>query len=258
MKINFDAIESRLKALVESSAQLVPGPQNLASFSSQLAAAVEAYLKEEDISDLDDFPKSLLLEVSTCALKDWQEFPVAETLQNLLQDAGLSREILPQIEISVNGDLLANEVLVRNSFANTAKLDKTAAMPALEPQADIILGDTIPTNAFIIVNGLETILLTQLIFNIGRRLENDLIIEDARISREHSQIRAVKGQYVIFDLNSAGGTFVNSVRVSQQPLYPGDVISLAGIPLVYGEDPPASYSNTGPMQPFSNSVQPGD
>ena len=258
MKINFDAIESRLKALVESSVQLVPGRQMLATFPSQLVTAVEAFLKEEDISDLDDFPKSLMLEVSPSGLTEWQGFPVAETLQNLLQDAGLSREILPQIEISVNEDLLANEVLVRNSFSNSTKLDKTAAMPTLEPQEEIILGDTIPDNAFIIVNGLETILLTQLIFNIGRRLENDLVIEDARISREHAQIRVVKGQYVIFDLKSAGGTFVNSVRVSQQLLYPGDVISLAGIPLVYGEDNPSPYSNTGPMEPFNNPVRPGD
>lgn len=258
MKINFDAIESRLKALVESSAQIISGRTVEVSFPSQLAAAIETYLKEEKISDLDEFPKSLLLEVPSGALSEWQEFPVTKTLQNLLQDAGLTGDTLLQCEMTVSEDLLANEVQLRNGSLKVARLDKTRSMPALTVQEETFLCDTIPANAFIIVNGLETILLTQPVFNIGRRLENELVIEDPRISREHAQIRAVKGQYVIFDLNSSGGTYVNSVRVSQQPLYPGDVISLAGIPLVYGEDNPLPYSDTGPVEPFNNPEPPGE
>jgi pSer/pThr/pTyr-binding forkhead associated (FHA) protein len=41
---------------------------------------------------------------------------------------------------------------------------------------------------------------------------------------------------MIFDLNSTGGTFVNGKRVTQSMLYPGDVISLAGVPLIYGQE----------------------
>jgi hypothetical protein len=258
VKINFDAIEARLKELVESSAFLVAGHQSEIFFPAQLAAAVEAYLKKEVISDLEDFPKSLLLEVPPGALEEWQEFPVADILQKLLQDAGMRVEIIPQIEIAGNEDLLADEVHLRNGLQKVLQLDKTASMPAISPQEDIFLGDTIPVNAFVIINGLETVLLTQPVVNIGRRLENDLVIEDQRISREHAQIRAVKGQYVIFDLNSSGGTFVNSVRISQQPLYPGDVISLAGIPLVYGEDNPPPYSDTGRVETLYNPESPGE
>jgi hypothetical protein len=258
VKINFDAIEARLKALVESSAFLVAGHQSEIFFPAQLATAVEAYLKKEVISDLDDFPKSLLLEVPATSLEEWLEFPVADILQNLLQDAGMKGDFVPQIEIAGNEDLLANEVLLRNGLQKILPLDKTASMPALSPQEEIILGDTIPSNAFVIVNGLNTILLTQPVINIGRRLENDLVIEDQRISREHAQIRAVKGQYVIFDLNSSGGTFVNSIRITQQPLFPGDVISLAGIPLVYGEDNPPPFSYTGRVETLNNSEEPGE
>jgi hypothetical protein len=258
VKINFDAIEARLKTLVESSTQLVTGRQNQKTFPAQLVTAVKTYLKEEEISELDEFPKTLLLQVSPISYSEWLTFPVSETMQNLLQDAGLTGEFFPQIEICVNDDFLADEILIRNGFAPSAKLDKTAAMPALSPVEENFLNDTIPTNAFIIVNGLDTILLNQAVFNIGRRLENDLVIEDPRISREHAQIRAVKGKYVLFDLNSSGGTFVNSIRISQQPLFPGDVISLAGIPLVYGEDTPSPFFNTGQMEPYSNSEEPGE
>jgi pSer/pThr/pTyr-binding forkhead associated (FHA) protein len=43
-------------------------------------------------------------------------------------------------------------------------------------------------------------------------------------------------QYVIFDLQSTGGTTVNGRAVVKQALVPGDVISLAGVPLVYGRE----------------------
>jgi pSer/pThr/pTyr-binding forkhead associated (FHA) protein len=49
-------------------------------------------------------------------------------------------------------------------------------------------------------------------------------------------LRAIRGRFVVFDLDSAGGTWVNGQRVLQHTLVPGDVISLSGVPLVYGQD----------------------
>jgi hypothetical protein len=94
-----------------------------------------------------------------------------------------------------------------------------------------------PGNAFLIVNGTEVFPLQDSVINIGRRADNQLVIDDPRVSREHAQLRAVKGHYVIFDLNSTGGTFVNDTPVTQSVLFPGDVISLAGVPMVFGQDP---------------------
>jgi pSer/pThr/pTyr-binding forkhead associated (FHA) protein len=94
----------------------------------------------------------------------------------------------------------------------------------------------VPSSAFLIVNGTHIYSLTQTVVNIGRRPDNQLVIDDGRISRVHAQLRAIKGRYVIFDLDSLGGTFVNDQRVHQCLLYPGDVISLAGVPLVFGQD----------------------
>ena len=81
--------------------------------------------------------------------------------------------------------------------------------------------------------------------------ELDLVIDDPRISRNHAQLRAIKGRYVIFDLNSTGGTFVNAQRTSQSVLYPGDVISLAGVPLIYGQDNPPPRPDLAGTEPFS-------
>jgi hypothetical protein len=92
------------------------------------------------------------------------------------------------------------------------------------------------TKAFIIVNGLSTVVLSKAIINVGRDATNDIQINDLRVSRLHAQIRYVQGQFVIFDLDSRGGTTVNDVTVASHILSPGDVILLAGVPLVYGQE----------------------
>ena len=110
---------------------------------------------------------------------------------------------------------------------------------------------TFPKNAFLIVDGVKVFPLTEPVVNIGRRLDNQLVIDDPRISRNHAQLRAIKGRFVIFDLNSTGGTFVNGQRTSQSVMYPGDVISLAGVPLVFGQDNPPPRPDLADTNPLN-------
>jgi len=49
---------------------------------------------------------------------------------------------------------------------------------------------------------------------------------------------------MLFDLGSSGGTFVNQKRIKQIALHPGDVLSLAGVPLVYGQDSQSQIDET--------------
>jgi len=101
-----------------------------------------------------------------------------------------------------------------------------------EPESN----DAIPENAFLIIEGMKIHPLKESVINVGRKLENHVVIDDPRISRTHAQLRVIKGHFVLFDLNSTGGTFVNGQRTSRTVLYPGDVISLAGVTLVFGQD----------------------
>ena len=97
---------------------------------------------------------------------------------------------------------------------------------------------TIPEDAFVIIDGTRVVPLNQAVVNIGRRIENTLVVDDPRVSRTHAQLRAINGRYIIFDLNSTGGTFVNGKKVNQSILYSGDVISLAGADFIYGQKNP--------------------
>lgn len=99
-------------------------------------------------------------------------------------------------------------------------------------------------SAYLIVNGLKTFTITQPVINIGRDPSNQLQLDDAHISSQHAQLRLVHGRFVIFDLDSHDGTFVNGVPVSSHTLNPGDVIQLAGLPLVYGQDTFGSPAQT--------------
>ena len=101
----------------------------------------------------------------------------------------------------------------------------------------------IPRNAFLIVNGSDVFPLKKNIVTIGRMEDNDLTIQEVRVSRYHAQLRAVKGQFILVDLKSTGGTSVNGQKITQVALYPGDVISLAGIPVIYGQSPVAQIQD---------------
>jgi hypothetical protein len=106
--------------------------------------------------------------------------------------------------------------------------------PKVEPEPK-----TFPKNAYLVLQGTRVIPLNQPIIKIGRQLDNHVILEDPRVSRSHAQLKLINDHFVIFDLNSTGGTFINGQRTSQSVLYPGDIISLAGVKFIYAQELPA-------------------
>jgi hypothetical protein len=69
--------------------------------------------------------------------------------------------------------------------------------------------------------------LTQPTITIGREAGNDVVVSDPQISRRHASLTWDGRQFIIQDLGSANGTFVNGVRLTApQVLQPGDVIGL--------------------------------
>ncbi|MCX6078378.1 MAG: FHA domain-containing protein [Chloroflexi bacterium] len=65
------------------------------------------------------------------------------------------------------------------------------------------------------------------IITIGREAENGIVINDAEVSRKHTQFVFQGGKFILTDLGSTNGTFVNGQRLTgQHVLQPGEVISL--------------------------------
>ena len=64
---------------------------------------------------------------------------------------------------------------------------------------------------------------------IGRATDNDLTLDDLRVSRQHVEIRALPdGSLELRDLESSNGTFLNGRRVRRERLEPGDFIGIGG------------------------------
>ena len=71
--------------------------------------------------------------------------------------------------------------------------------------------------------------------SIGRDVTNSVAINDGEVSRKHARMELRGSTYLIQDLGSTNGTFVNGTRVTgMQVLKPGDMVSFGeGIALVY-------------------------
>jgi predicted component of type VI protein secretion system len=61
---------------------------------------------------------------------------------------------------------------------------------------------------------------------IGRDSTNEIVINDAEVSRRHARLTFQGGKYVLEDLGSTNGTFVNGQRLAgPRVLKPGEVVS---------------------------------
>jgi pSer/pThr/pTyr-binding forkhead associated (FHA) protein len=70
------------------------------------------------------------------------------------------------------------------------------------------------------------------VVTIGRELNNDIVINDGKVSRHHIQIVSDGGTYRIVDFNSSNGTFVNGQRITgEMPLTPTDVVRIGNTTL---------------------------
>ena len=246
MKAKLDYIESRLQSLIENTVKLF----NRETADHPLAHQLVAAMRESVIMARNGkiiAPDVYTILVNPVDLPAWQANPglqdsLAQILIEAAQESGVIFLNPPVIRLLADPAVPLKHIKV-NAVRGDDKMGPTAAVQIVSDQPHEEK-DPRPASAFLIVDG--TIFpLRLVVVNIGRRLDNHLVIDDPRVSRAHAQLRAVHGRYVLFDLNSTGGTYVNGQRISQHALKAGDVISLSGVPVIYGEDTPADDVATG-------------
>ena len=255
MILKLDQLEAKIQKLVEDQlAGILPGLKLEDRVIQRLATAV----KENIVQQKDDraiAPNEFTMIVATDTSPMWKEQSTIDALKNIIttasRDIGLKFITQPTIHITTDDSFSEDEIRVIAAH-KLEPVGDTQGMQISTGKDENDEADNIPENAFLIVEGVKVHPLTESVVNIGRRLENQLVIDDPRVSRNHAQLRAIKGRFVLFDLNSTGGTFVNGQRTSQTVLYPGDVISLAGGALIFGQDNPPprpDLGNTSPLNP---------
>jgi len=108
--------------------------------------------------------------------------------------------------------------------AQGGRMAPTVAQPraALRPMEGDLAGRDLP--------------LTKTLISVGRGLDNDLVIDDQRVSRHHAQITFRYGHYLLRDQRSTNGTFVNDQPIETVVLATGDRVSFGGFELAFSQE----------------------
>ncbi|MDK9708076.1 MAG: FHA domain-containing protein [Desulforhopalus sp.] len=68
---------------------------------------------------------------------------------------------------------------------------------------------------------------------IGRRKDNDIVIDNLAVSGHHARIESVATTFVLKDLDSTNGTFVNDIKITMHNLRHNDVITIGKHELIF-------------------------
>jgi hypothetical protein len=132
----------------------------------------------------------------------------------------------PAVPVSfVRGDAIFDEVAtarVAIGLEQTRRLEPLPPSP--EPAAPVALTLVAEDGQEIKVDGQPV--------KLGRARDNDVVIRDIRVSRYHAVIEPTVGGWVVRDLQSTNGTFVDGRRIDEVIIESPTEISLGGCRLV--------------------------
>ncbi len=160
---------------------------------------------------------------------------LADYVVALAQSGALTLAFHPEVTL-VTDDLLPMKRIVvvagfqKRPLGMTTQLQEKVAVAAEIQQAIVAL------DAFLVVEGHRQIPLDKPQFSLGRKTENDVVLDSATVSRFHAQIRWRYGRFVLYDLSNRNGrTLVNGQAITDCVLKSGDVLTLSDVSLLYGE-----------------------
>lgn len=162
------------------------------------------------------------------------EREMATYLADLAQERGFTMLEHPRVELAADADVPKRSIQVTaetSSAPQQADNDHTQVFQPVQPvQAQ-------PRARLIVASGTgkHTIPLESTMLTVGRGLNNDIILEDTRVSRHHAQLRYRSRRFWVADVGSTNGTFVNGEAIEERALNDGDVISLGGLELTFRE-----------------------
>ena len=67
---------------------------------------------------------------------------------------------------------------------------------------------------------------------VGRHPSSDIFLDDVTVSRKHAQFRREDGGFVVRDVGSLNGTYVNRERIDVAPVHTGDEVQIGKFRLV--------------------------
>jgi pSer/pThr/pTyr-binding forkhead associated (FHA) protein len=106
-----------------------------------------------------------------------------------------------------------------------------------DPEGTRIAESLPPGSALLVVrrgpNAGSRFLLDTETTTAGRHPESDIFLDDVTVSRRHAEFRREGGQFVVRDVGSLNGTYVNRERVESATLANGDEVQVGKFRLVF-------------------------
>jgi pSer/pThr/pTyr-binding forkhead associated (FHA) protein len=221
-----DAVEGSLRRVFPTTIQPV-----------QLAKAAARAMEEAQLIGLHgaEVPNSYRLRLAPADLERFADYRVtlARELNAYLveyaQDRGLRPIAEPRVELVEDRAVRAGSVRAEARFvdlapareseieaavAGTRRLrlaDLASARPSQVPQPPAIERALVLTDRDGLRFALEP---TMGVVRVGRATDNEIAIDNQRVSRYHAQLRWVESSWLVYDLDSTNGTFVDGERLS--------------------------------------------
>jgi hypothetical protein len=192
----------------------------------QLAKAAARAMEEAQVVGLrgPEVPNAYTLRVAPGELARFSEYSatLADELSTYLvayaQERGLRPVARPRVEVLADGSVGPGRVRAEARFVDLEPRRQAALQDALEgTRALRVLADDSQAAHLRLTDrlGLDYLLdPSTLLVRVGRAADNDVTIPDQRISRYHAQLRWSPSGWLVSDLDSTNGTFVDGERVA--------------------------------------------
>lgn len=234
-QIPLSRFEKLAQRLVEGSfSRLFGGELEPLEVATRLARALEDSQRNGRAADFfhiylhpDDYD-------SVCRQNPELAGELAGYVTRLAQQAGLSLAAPAQVQLTAEPSLGRRQIQVRAEHRQTK--EPTTQVFRRDTLDDGALAALRAVDAYLIVEGRRHVPLERPLITLGRRTDNDVVLDSPTVSRQHAQIRWRYGRFVLYDLSRRGRTTVNGEPVTEHALQPGDVIALSNVLLIYGED----------------------
>jgi hypothetical protein len=160
---------------------------------------------------------------------------VADTVQKLGFEMGTAGSNSPQVRLMADPALRRRRMNVGIRFVEAEEDDQATRTYRHRQQGGANLRKMHERDAFLILQGRKHIPLNQPIISLGRRIDNDIVLDHPSVSRQQAQIRWRLDSFILYDVSGRGRTLVNGHIAHERVLRPGDVIALGEVLIVYGE-----------------------
>lgn len=249
-----DKLETQLETLIEGAfSRLFRRSINARDVAVLIVREMEDHLRDS----VDDDPRPVAPDAYVIYLhtdtiqKFLTSYPdLSRRLSALIVDlstqSGYRLHTKPTVKLLADSQLTPHKALIYADHSAESQASTAAMQPITLP------GNKQPIqHPRLMIGDEEAIDLKKSIINIGREDDNDIVIEDAYISRHHLQLRKRFGAYTLFDVDSRGGTKVNNTRIREHRLQNGDVIQIGRTRLIYTDETtnPSNAETTQTLDP---------